>query len=197
MPHFSAATTRPTRAPDSKRVRSPSTRSQLHLKSPYKAKDAERIRDWAELLTATPDYYELIQDAGAALRQVSTNELPDEKLLLCLVGYFTAPTARWPGESHLKSALKDINPVARRKFPGMGRPLASEFLRNLGWNGYKPDRHIIRLFREWTGDELPDRFDEEARRLCGLIGRRDKDLRADVHSALLRIDAHTRGRLLP
>jgi len=36
------------------------------------------------------------------------------------------------------------------KAPGMGGPLASEFLRNLGWSGFKPDRHIMRLFDGWT-----------------------------------------------
>ena len=35
------------------------------------------------------------------------------------------------------------------KVPGMGMPLASEFLRNLHWEGFKPDRHIKRLIGRW------------------------------------------------
>jgi hypothetical protein len=43
------------------------------------------------------------------------------------------------------------------KPPGMGLPLTSEFLRNLGWSGFKPDRHIRRLFDRWFGQMEPDR----------------------------------------
>jgi hypothetical protein len=35
------------------------------------------------------------------------------------------------------------------KLHGMGPVLASEFLRNMGWSGFKPDRHIIRLLSKW------------------------------------------------
>ena len=35
------------------------------------------------------------------------------------------------------------------KTPGMGMVLASEFLRNLHWEGFKPDRHINRLLGRW------------------------------------------------
>jgi hypothetical protein len=165
-----------------------------HLKSPYRAKDAARIAAWAALLAVTPTYYEAIRDVGTALRAVGgADSLPDEKLMLCLVGYFTDPTSRWPGEDRLTSWLRNVRPVAGRKFLGMGRPLASEFLRNLGWDGYKPDRHVLRLFRDWTGGDPPEHLEHEARWMCSLIGRKGKDVVADTQSALLRIELTPEG----
>lgn len=56
-----------------------------------------------------------------------------------------------------------------------GRTLASEFLRNLGWRGFKPDRHIQRLFSLWF-PEVVKSCHERAVELAGLVGTRAKDV---------------------
>ena len=38
---------------------------------------------------------------------------------------------------------------ASHKLPGMGFIITNEFLRNLGWSGFKPDRHVKRLLKLW------------------------------------------------
>lgn len=57
-----------------------------------------------------------------------------------MVGLFIdEPPARWdcPGVG---------------KLPGLQFALGSEFFRNLGWNGFKPDRHVIRLLNGLVGE---------------------------------------------
>ena len=78
------------------------------------------------------------------------------------------------------------------KAPGMAPTLASEFLRNLGWDGFKPDRHIQRLFTLWfpdDGREVADRVDH----LCDRIGRRDKATRQFAQYALIGIRRSPEG----
>jgi hypothetical protein len=57
----------------------------------------------------------------------------------------------------------------------MGYALASEFLRNLGWTGFKPDRHVKRLFDNWLPNGTVE-VEKEAQDLAQLIGHKDKDL---------------------
>jgi hypothetical protein len=42
-------------------------------------------------------------------------------------------------------ALMLGDPKSNWKLPGMGVPLAAEFLKNLGFDDFKPDRHLIRM----------------------------------------------------
>tara|TARA_Y100001934_G_C11931761_1_gene576069 strand:- start:205 stop:687 length:483 start_codon:yes stop_codon:yes gene_type:complete len=57
-----------------------------------------------------------------------------------MAAIFANPLANW------KPIVGDFN------FPGMGVAIASEFLRNLKWDGYKPDRHIIWAINRWKSD---------------------------------------------
>jgi hypothetical protein len=48
-------------------------------------------------------------------------------------------------------ALADAAGLNIAKLPGMRFTLASEFLRNLGWTSFKPDRHVTEMFQMWFG----------------------------------------------
>ena len=101
--------------------------------------DAVGIADWATVLRDQPNFYlETIAPARMALHDVD-KELTAPTSFLCVAAYFSREEG-WAGERSTITA-----PVGTRKWPRMGLPLACEFLRNLGWNGFKPDRHIIRL----------------------------------------------------
>jgi hypothetical protein len=65
----------------------------------------------------------------------------------------------------------------------MGFPLGSEFLRNLGWNGFKPDRHVRRLLRAWVPDLIAT-HEKESIRLGSLAGRHEKSVREDLQLCL-------------
>ena len=81
--------------------------------------------------------------------------------------------------------------LAARKFRGMGFPIACEFLRNLGWSGFKPDVHITRLFDHWTHTlGLPiDDFRPRATELADLAGRgRSSEMTRHAQYSLAGID---------
>src|SRR5437016_9366218 len=61
------------------------------------------------------------------------------------------------------------------KGPGMGPTLASEFLRNLRLTGFKPDRHVRRLFSRWFPD-LALAITPRARELSRLLGTESRDI---------------------
>lgn len=144
--------------------------------------DARAILRWAQVLTIVDDYNAFLCDLGRAFARLSkelyNRPLADADLLPCVAGYLGNPQTAWKGESHLGSARLCI-PNDLRKTPGMSYVLASEFLRNLGWNGFKPDRHVIRLFDRWlpTGTDL---VEQRVQELIQLIGRKDKMLHAYV-----------------
>jgi hypothetical protein len=58
------------------------------------------------------------------------------------------------------------------KINGMGVALASEFLRNLGWPSFKPDRHIIEMLNKWyTEPEQNDLVKSDVDAVCRVFGR--------------------------
>jgi hypothetical protein len=54
----------------------------------------------------------------------------------------------------------------------MGATLASEFLRNMGFSGFKPDRHVTRLLYRWAPESVAE-AEAVARRLARVVGRGD------------------------
>lgn len=158
--------------------------------------DACAIVKWAELLNDNKDYYQLIQELGKAMRLLYEDnynqELDDDHLLLCLVGYLGDPPKNWPVNRYL-SEQYELLPSTGRKLPGMRYALASEFLRNLGWNGFKPDRHIIRLFDIWFPHGQQSRFDEEACRLMAIIHRHSKPLKDYLTYSMVGMNACPAG----
>jgi|GEM_PF-6514980 len=97
-----------------------------------------------------------------ALDDATRRFLPED--LALAPGVVTAMMAALLGTGHqLPKQLQPASPFAV-KVPGMGPTLASEFLRNLGWQGFKPDRHVMRLFDYWRqSDRSWDPLVERAR----------------------------------
>ncbi|HTN99770.1 MAG TPA: hypothetical protein VL068_03745, partial [Microthrixaceae bacterium] len=73
------------------------------------------------------------------------------------------------------------------KLPGMRFALGSEFFRNLGWNGFKPDRHVIRLLDGWIGEFVNQQADT-AEALAQLTGRNTRELREIMRYSLAGIE---------
>lgn len=69
------------------------------------------------------------------------------------------------------------------KLPGMGFALASEFLRNLQWRGFKPDTHVKRLLDDWLKDQLRS-FEDRASELAAAVGVRTKEARENIQYGL-------------
>ena len=103
--------------------------------------DCKAILRWAELLGDCPPYYKHLVELRrkiAALPQVQDNEAVP--LVAGVLGMdLKRINKRWP----LPSGLE------KWKAPGMRFTLACEFLRNLRWGTFKPDRHIQRLLGRW------------------------------------------------
>lgn len=143
--------------------------------------DAKAIRKWADLLAECEERGERYYDRVIALADMITAratgkgvELPAERLMLCVVGHLIdEPSSRWEGPRV-------------GKLPGMRFALGSEFFRNLGWNGFKPDRHVIRLLDGWVG-ELVSQQADAATELVQLTGRRSRELREIVRYSLAGI----------
>lgn len=72
------------------------------------------------------------------------------------------------------------------KLPGMGFALACEFLRNLGWNGFKP-RHAhqtIARKRRWLSLRQNDLFMTEAFGLADVLGSGEKGVVCNIRYSL-------------
>ena len=112
--------------------------------------DAEAIVQWARILTNHLEYFQALK---VLKKRISTCVLDDE-VVPVLAAFLGDPRKRaekqWP----------PLNGMGTWKTPGMRMVLASEFLRNLHWAGFKPDRHIIRLFLKW----FPDVIEEKSQR---------------------------------
>lgn len=155
----------------------------------YRQAQARAIRKWAVLLDDRPEFYESVLDVARAFVELADGDLSGSSLMICVVAYFGAerPPARWRGEHLLSEATRSI-PPAGRKFPGMLHPLAAEFLRNLGWDGFKIDRHIARLLERWLGEERLADYNAAARPLLKLIGKEDATTMRYVRYSLAGID---------
>lgn len=144
------------------------------------------IQVWADRLADSVPYCENLTALADVLQTLNRRSigrpLTGAEVMLCTVSYLSAPApARWDGEPLLRRA--DSWPREVRKLPGMGFPLGSEFLRNLGWNGFKPDRHIQRLLRAWVPDLIAS-CEQESIRLGSLAGRRNKSVRENLQLCL-------------
>lgn len=127
---------------------------------------AQAIIDWANLLTQEPSYNSRILELHDQVRALGSEELedftPSEAMIVITCLQAAGPPQAWKG-------------TRLAKWPGMGYALGSEFLRNLGWNGFKPDVHIMRLLGAWAEDVVETQG-QRARRLVKLAGRSDQEL---------------------
>ena len=105
-------------------------------------RDAEAIKKWACLLGKDIDYYKALEQ----LRNNISESVRSEEVVPVLAALLGSPMKKvekkWPPPCGMETW----------KAPGMGMVLSSEFLRNLHWEGFKPDRHIKRLFSRWFPD---------------------------------------------
>lgn len=127
--------------------------------------DARGIIAWANLLCDQPNYYndEIVRVANA-FGNAATPNLPPAQVFLTVAAYFSAADGSCPAVER---------PPLVRKWPQMGFALGSEFLRNLGWNGFKPDTHIIRLLAPRWQLACAD-VESEMLYLEELLGRRGR-----------------------
>ena len=106
--------------------------------------DTKAIVKWANMLEKDPGYLIALDKLKSDMMEAGVLDCEIVPVVAALLG--SSPTKRmekrWPPPSGMESW----------KAPGMGMPLASEYLRNLHWKGFKPDRHIKRLIWRWFPD---------------------------------------------
>ena len=76
-----------------------------------------------------------------------------------------------------------------------GFVLACEFLRNLYWDGFKPDRHIQRLLGRWFPEDTADLSARAGRLATEVIGSRSESLVEPLQFALLGMQVSPPGEL--
>lgn len=138
--------------------------------------DARSAVAWARR-ASTRDFDREVRALAGALSIRSSEEHGEEirtdHLMPTLVAFLAYPPgSRWPGYTALRVTGVTDDP-AELKLPGMGPALGSEFFRNLGWSGFKPDRHIMRLLDRWA-PEVVEAQRPGASRLAQVVGRRDR-----------------------
>lgn len=110
-----------------------------------RSNDVNAIFQWSKKLTYLKDFYQshIMYLVFYLLEKSKSNiTLNDEHIFLLVCAFCSAP-------SNKLNFLEENYKAADYKFHGMSYTLSSELLRNLGWNGFKPDRHIKRLFNYW------------------------------------------------
>lgn len=145
--------------------------------------DAKQIKAWAELLSGEHGkgyyarlyelYEEVVEQGREELGGISTQEAMI--VVTAILGHDGGPTKAWKPRTSL------------RKWSGMGVILGSEFLRNLGWSGFKADRHIIRLLKDWIDEDVTSVHTQRAADLAGLAGRRGAELKKLIRVSLAGI----------
>ena len=125
-----------------------------------RGRDATAIVKWATMLKSSPDYLNELKE----LKSNVEAEVRDGEAVPILAAILGMPTrrmeTRWPRPSGMGSW----------KAPGMRFALASEFLRNLHWDGFKPDTHIKRLIGRWFPEVVEaqsGRAEDLARKVLG------------------------------
>jgi len=131
---------------------------------------ASRVLTWAENLTNQPELYDEIQTLGRLAQ--AAGRLSNHELLPVVALVLSAdPLTRLSRQRLAELGVRDRT----WKLPGMGFALTTEFLRNLGWEGFKPDTHVKRLFDHWIGEEQLAQFDARAAELAAVVGIRSRD----------------------
>jgi hypothetical protein len=147
------------------------------------AADSRAVLKWAVRLSTTRFQDELQNVTNcilAAHESLSGARLPSNHLMPALAavcGHGPSRTMR------LRLREAGIAAPAGLKFPGMGYILATEFFRNLGFDGFKPDRHVKRLIQRWTPQVL-EACAPTADNLMRTLGTRSDDLRRSLSYSL-------------
>ncbi|MBF0555553.1 MAG: hypothetical protein HQK96_13525 [Nitrospirae bacterium] len=166
-------------------------------------RDSEGIVAWANILNNVQDYYsKVIIPVAHLLRESVGNSLTIPHLMLYLVAFFGSEPGIWRNSSII-SALRKILPASlmletpynnKWKFKGMMYALGAEFLRNLGWSGFKVDRHIMRLFKLWLQNNNVDDTHRDVTRFleCFHIDA-SEELRSYIYYSMLGMKMSPQG----
>lgn len=144
---------------------------------------ADAIAAWAERASGPKSVGDVIRAADQAMRawsEAHDTALSDTEATLALAARLAHSNSRWPAGAHAATSSLSGSDL---KGPGMGVPIAMEFLRNLGCPGFKPDTHVVRLLMAWT-PELVHQQEARARALAQLAGTRNKDIIELIQVAL-------------
>lgn len=136
------------------------------LPGPTSSADAKAMMAWADLLSQTSDYYTSLEH----LRHVIAKGIVSQEEVVPMVA-----TVLGVASPRIVRLYPTPPNLASWKLPGMGAVLGSEFLRNLYWRGFKPDRHIKRLLGMWFHDTVRSKA-VRATQLAGQIGCARKDV---------------------
>ncbi|MCY3941464.1 MAG: hypothetical protein OXG29_10360 [Gammaproteobacteria bacterium] len=101
--------------------------------------DANALANWARMLAKVADYFNALNELKTEMQA----GVDDSEVVPVLAALLGSPMKRLEKRRPPPSGMESW------KTPGMGMVLASEFLRNLHWEGFKPDRHINRLLGRW------------------------------------------------
>jgi hypothetical protein len=135
------------------------------LRGVTSGRDTRAVKRWAERLIDASGHHARLVAIRREIRGRAGGgmSLSDPELTACV-------------SVVLGIAPSGFGSPVRLKAPGMGPALASEFLRNLGWSGFKPDRHVQRLLAAWFLDDADLRLRADAlARVVGVRGRRVRD----------------------
>lgn len=148
--------------------------------------DCRAVAKWVNTLSKIPDYYtNVILQIVEAFHKLHGTPLTDDQVIICMSGLLSNPSGRWRGWEALNGSIRHYQEKPEAlKLHGMGYPLASEFFRNLGWNGFKPDRHIKRLFDYWYDVDSMIQ-EKEIRFYTNLIGSQNKELADNIRYSLI------------
>lgn len=140
------------------------------------------INQWAELLSSERrDYFDDLWKTHAAVSFYSDSSdapLSGDEVTLVLAARLAHTNSQFPGAA-------PIGAKAVGKAPGMGLAIAMEFLRNLGFQGFKPDRHIKRLLEgDSRTSAIIAEMDVRAREIGEMAGSCASDLRGALKVAL-------------
>ncbi|MBI1381933.1 MAG: hypothetical protein GC161_12690 [Planctomycetaceae bacterium] len=128
--------------------------------------DARAMLLWAETIEARPGLGAELCRLEGILRDAGCDAGATVPAMAVVLGA--------PGREMLRR-FPPPNGASTWKLAGMGPVLAAEFLRNLRWSGFKPDRHIIRLFGHWFPDVI-EQMAAPALDLAKKLGTRRKDV---------------------
>lgn len=154
-------------------------------------RDAIALVKWKCLLDNQPEYYtQLLHLAEAHVDTAKSQGIAPLKTaeqMICLA--LTIGSRPTKTQTNEFGYVLELFPERSWKAPGMGMTLACEFLRNLRWPGFKPDRHIMRLFDDWkvfVANEIHDQVTDRAEQLIALTkASRSKETKSLVECALL------------
>ena len=136
------------------------------LRGRTKRADAKAIVKWARMLAREPRYFSALSE----LKNDMEAKVHKGEVVPVLAAFLGLPSKRaeirWPPPSSAESW----------KAPGMQMALASEFLRNLHWDGFKPDRHIKRLMWRWFPEVIEAQFGRASDLARRMLYRGSKDV---------------------